>query len=90
MRIPVLPLVTIATAIWTSTAAAFAQTVTSERHAFRVATLVAGLEHPWGLAFLPNGDLLITERPGRLRLVRDGVLDPNPVPGAPKVAASGV
>src|SRR5690554_5898791 len=34
-------------------------------------TVVSGLEVPWGIAFLPNGDLLVTERPGRIRLVRD-------------------
>ena len=45
----------------------------------RVDTVVAGLEVPWGLAFLPNGDMLVTERPGRLRLVRDGQLVPEPV-----------
>jgi glucose/arabinose dehydrogenase len=41
------------------------------------------------MAFLPNGDALITERPGRLRLVRDGVLDPTPIAGVPAVYASG-
>lgn len=45
----------------------------------RAETVVSGLEVPWGLAFLPNGDLLVTERPGRLRLVRDGQLVPEPV-----------
>jgi aldose sugar dehydrogenase len=51
---------------------------------------VAGpLEHPWGMAFLPGGDLLITERPGRLRMLRDGVLDPAPLTGVPEVYASG-
>lgn len=47
---------------------------------------VEGLNRPWGVAWLPNGDLLITERPGRLRLVRAGVLDPDPVPGVAPVA----
>ena len=47
-------------------------------------TLVThGLEFPWGMAFLPNGDLLVTEREGRLRIIRDGVLDPAPVAGIP-------
>ncbi len=54
---------------------------------WRAETLVEGLEHPWGLAFLPGGDLLITERPGRLRRVRDGVLLPDPIAGAPAVLA---
>jgi glucose/arabinose dehydrogenase len=47
------------------------------------------LEHPWGLAWLPNGDILITERPGRLRRVRNGKLDPNPIPGLGEVATVG-
>ncbi|MFO7858604.1 MAG: PQQ-dependent sugar dehydrogenase, partial [Ectothiorhodospiraceae bacterium] len=38
----------------------------SDAHSFRVATVTDGLEHPWGMAFLPDGDLLVTERPGRL------------------------
>jgi glucose/arabinose dehydrogenase len=63
--------------------------VRSEKEAFRVVTLVEGLEHPWGLAFLPDGRLLVTERPGRLRIVRDGTLDPRPVEGLPEIAAVG-
>jgi glucose/arabinose dehydrogenase len=53
----------------------------------RVTTVAEGLEHPWSLAFLPNGDILVTERVGRLRVVRDGVLDPVPVAGVPQVYA---
>ncbi len=53
----------------------------------RVVTMASGLAHPWSLAFLPNGDMLVTERPGRLRLVRDGRLDPEPIAGVPKVHA---
>jgi glucose/arabinose dehydrogenase len=56
---------------------------------FRVATLLQGLEHPWGMAWLPNGDMLITERPGRLRQVRGGRLDPDPIAGVPDVFGSG-
>jgi len=51
--------------------------------------VVAGLAHPWGLAWLPNGDLLITERPGRLRLIRGGKLDPEPIAGVPEVCRCG-
>jgi aldose sugar dehydrogenase len=64
-------------------------TVASDQARFRVVVLVEGLEHPWGMAFLPDGDLLITERPGRLRLVRDGALEPAPLEGVPEVYASG-
>ena len=47
----------------------------------RVVTLVEGLAYPWSLAFLPDGDMLVTERVGRLRIVRNGVLDPQPIAG---------
>jgi glucose/arabinose dehydrogenase len=43
------------------------------------------LEYPWSMAWLPNGDMLVVERPGRLRIVRDGVLDPSPITGWPAV-----
>jgi aldose sugar dehydrogenase len=49
-----------------------------------------GLVQPWSMAFLPDGGILITERPGRLRIVRNGVLDPNPIAGVPKVQAQGL
>ncbi len=48
-----------------------------------VSVVVAGLEHPWSLAWLPDGRLLVTERAGRLRIVADGRLDPDPVSGLP-------
>lgn len=51
--------------------------------------MVRGLEHPWGMDWLPDGSLLITERPGRLRIVRNGVLDPVPITGVPQVLAAG-
>jgi glucose/arabinose dehydrogenase len=51
--------------------------------------VIAGLEHPWGLAWLPDGSILITERPGRLRIVRDGALVSNPIAGVPEVFAVG-
>jgi glucose/arabinose dehydrogenase len=56
---------------------------------FRVHTLAQGLEHPWSIAWLPNGDILITERPGRLRMVRGEQLIPDPVSGVSEVFASG-
>jgi glucose/arabinose dehydrogenase len=49
-----------------------------------------GLNQPWSMAFLPDGRILVTERPGRLRIVRNGTLDPTPVAGVPQVAASGL
>jgi aldose sugar dehydrogenase len=52
-------------------------------------TIMKGLEHPWDLAFLPNGELLVTERPGRLRVVRNGELDPRPISGLPEIGTAG-
>jgi len=61
---------------------------------YRVDTVAGGLVHPWSLAFLPDGRLLVTERPGRLRVIEPGpagqlVLRANPVPGLPPVLAVG-
>ncbi|MBC7614976.1 MAG: PQQ-dependent sugar dehydrogenase [Pedobacter sp.] len=50
-----------------------------------VETVVTGLTMPWATAFLPNGDMLVTERAGKLRLVKDGKLDPIEIAGLPKV-----
>ena len=58
-------------------------------HDFRVVTVADGLVVPWAIAFLPDGDILVTEREGRLRIVRDGTLLPDPVPGTPAVLARG-
>lgn len=55
----------------------------------RVVTVVRGLAAPWSMAFLPNGDMLVTEKVGRLRIVRSGKLDPQPIPGVPQVLAMG-
>jgi glucose/arabinose dehydrogenase len=55
---------------------------------FKADVLVDGLEHPWGLDFLPDGAALVTERPGRLRLLQEGRLS-DPVTGVPEVAARG-
>ena len=57
----------------------------SAYHDFRVVTVADGLVQPWSMAFLPGGDMLVTERPGRLRLVRRGRLLPEPVAGVPAV-----
>jgi aldose sugar dehydrogenase len=55
---------------------------------WRKTTLVEGLEHPWGMAFLPDGTILVTEREGRMRLIRDEELEDDPVEGVPDVFAS--
>ena len=69
--------------------AAAQQTVQSEEHTFRVETFATGLGVPWGLAFLPDGRLLVTEREGRLRIIgTDGAVSP-PIDGVPKVLAKG-
>ena len=62
---------------------------TAEQHKIRVSVVTNGLSHPWAIAFLPDGSMLITERPGRLRVVRDGVLDPHAVSGVPQVRTDG-
>ncbi len=62
--------------------------VAAER-GFQRVSLVEGLEHPWSMAWLPSGEILVTERPGRLRVIRSGQLDPQPVDGIPKVFNSG-
>jgi aldose sugar dehydrogenase len=61
----------------------------SAHHDYRLVTVADGLLHPWSIAFLPGGDMLVTERPGRLRVIRDGVLLPEPVAGVPTVLAQG-
>jgi len=60
----------------------------SAYHDYRVVTVVDGLVQPWTIAFLPTGDMLITERPGRLRIVREGKLLPQAVEGVPPVVHS--
>jgi glucose/arabinose dehydrogenase len=61
----------------------------SALHSFRVVPVAEGFEHPWSIGFLPDGDILVTERPGRLRIIRDGRLLPAPVEGVPAVFAVG-
>ena len=81
----------------TTTAAALAapsiahaqQVQRSSKASYSLRMLTLDLEQPWGMAFLPDGRLLITERPGRLRIVANGRLERAPVGGLPKVYARG-
>ncbi len=66
-----------------------AKLVRTQAGMITVATVAQGLEHPWGLAFLPDGAMLVTERPGRMRIVgRDGRIS-EPLGGIPRVFAQG-
>jgi len=72
-----------------TTAQAQSPVYRSAQHDFQLVKVADGLVNPWSMAFLPDGDMLITERPGRLRIVRDGTLLFDPVPGTPEVLAEG-
>src|SRR5262245_62008462 len=63
---------------------------TAEGQRIRVVVHTSGLSHPWSLAFLPDGTMLVTERDGRLRVIRNGVLDPKPVEGLPAMRRAGL
>jgi glucose/arabinose dehydrogenase len=67
---------------------ALPQTLFTADYQIRVSAVATGLSHPWSLAFLPGGDALVTERNGRLRIIRGGVLDPAPISGVPGVRAA--
>ena len=56
---------------------------------FKQTTVVEGLERPWSMAWLPDGTMLVTEKAGRLRLIREGQLLPTPIAGLPEVMSSG-
>ena len=83
-----------ATALWVGVGAAGVVQAQSDvtqsvLHDFKIVTVADGLQIPWSMAWLPNGDMLITERVGRLRIVRDGQLLPDAVPGVPEVFTTG-
>lgn len=61
----------------------------SQTNQWQKVTVIEGLEHPWSMVWLPNGEILITERPGRLRVVREGKLNPKAIAGVPEVFAVG-
>lgn len=63
--------------------------ITTEAGRVRVTTFVSGLVHPWGVEVLPNGRLIVTERPGRLRLVSTAGVVSAPLAGVPAVSAQG-
>jgi glucose/arabinose dehydrogenase len=63
---------------------------TAEGQRIRVAVVARGMSNPWSMVWLPNGDMLITQRTGQVRRLRGGVLDPGPVAGVPAVAAAGL
>ncbi|MFP4538252.1 MAG: PQQ-dependent sugar dehydrogenase [Dichotomicrobium sp.] len=77
-----------AAAIWQAQALA-SEVYQSEQHAYRVVTVADGLAHPWGMTFLPSGEMLVTERDGHLRVVRDGELLSEPVSGLPQMVVGG-
>jgi glucose/arabinose dehydrogenase len=63
---------------------------TAEGMKVRVSAVARGLENPWSIAFLPDGSMLVTERAGRLRIIRNGALDAQPVAGGPMAYGAGV
>lgn len=61
-----------------------------EHRELQLTVVASGLQQPWSIAFLPDGAMLVTERAGRLRIIRDGALDPEPVAGMPEVRTGGL
>jgi glucose/arabinose dehydrogenase len=66
------------------------ETALPQHRNIRVVVVARQLEQPWSATWLPDGSMLVTERAGRLRIIRNGVLDPNPIVGVPKVRAAGL
>ena len=63
--------------------------IQSELYDYEVETIANGLVHPWGMAFLPDGDILVTERPGRLRRISNGELLDQAIRGLPDISQRG-
>lgn len=73
-----------------STSQASEPLIATEQQKIRVRTVASGLEHPWSVAFLPDGRFLVSERPGRLRVISaEGVVSAAPVAGLPRVHSAG-
>jgi aldose sugar dehydrogenase len=85
-----LALLSVAALIWVpQMGAAKTAVIDTEQGQIKVESVAQGLEHPWGLAFLPDGRMLVSERPGRLRIVaKDGTIS-EPIKGVPEVFAQG-
>jgi glucose/arabinose dehydrogenase len=66
-----------------------AEVINSDKHRFNVEVVTEGLRHPWGMVFLPSSDILVTERSGRLRLIKNGRLLGAPIAGLPKITEKG-
>ncbi len=65
--------------------------IKTEKQAVHVSVVTKGLDHPWGIVFLPGENtMLVTERAGRLRVIKGGVLDPEPVAGLPDILPGGI
>lgn len=81
----------LAAALMLMTAPSFAEDtlIDTEGGPIKVETVAGGLDHPWGLAFLPDGRMLVTERPGRLRIVTPDGSTSEPLTGVPQVFAKG-
>ena len=75
--------------IFLTAAASIPQVIKTQEYDLRIVKIVSGLEHPWGLAFLPDGRIIVTERPGRLRIIRGDRLEKEPVSGLPAITARG-
>jgi aldose sugar dehydrogenase len=76
---------TLARSKWAAALALLIAVPMAAAHEVRIETVATGLEHPWSIAFLPDGRMLVTERPGRLRVIEDGQLVEAPVEGLPPV-----